>query len=118
MKKFLLTITILFVVCAGGLYALMSIDFNRMNADYYYVQINEQPKEEKMKLSNGEVDTRYAYTLDAYDEDGRKEVYEFSADKALRENAYLKLYVKEKGVSSYDEVKLKDIPEKAQLKLK
>ncbi|KAA5557086.1 YxeA family protein, partial [Pseudomonas aeruginosa] len=46
------------------------------------------------------------------------EVYEFSADKALRENAYLKLYVKEKGVSSYDEVKLKDIPEKVQLKLK
>lgn len=117
MKKFLLTIAILFVVCTGGLYALMSIDFNRMNADHYYVQIDEQPTEEKMKMSSGEVDTRYVYTLDAYNEDGHKEVYEFSTDKALRQNAYLKLYVKEKGVSSYDEVQLNDIPEKAKKKL-
>lgn len=117
MKKFILAVAVLFVICAGGLYALMKVDFNRMNAEHYYVQINEVPKEEKMKTSKGEVFTRYAYTLDAYDEDGNEKQYTFTADKELRQDAYLMLYVKESVVSSYDEVKLADIPKKAQQKL-
>lgn len=118
MKKFLLAVAVLFVLCTGGLYVLMTIDFNRMNADHYYVQINETPTEEKVKTSKGEVFTRYAYTLEAYDENGNEKQYTFTADKELRQDAYLMLYVKESGVSSYDEVKLTDVPKKAQAHLR
>lgn len=41
MKKFLITMGILFVVGVVGVFALAKIDFNRMNAENYYLQITE-----------------------------------------------------------------------------
>lgn len=118
MKKFLLTIAILFVVCLGALYALMTIDFNRMNADHYYLQITQDGEVSESRASDGKVYKNYNYKLPAYNEDGKERELEFMAQKNLRKDAYLKMYVKKDGVSSYDEVKFEEIPEKAQAKLK
>lgn len=118
MKKFLLTIAILFVVCLGALYALMTIDFNRMGADHYYVQITQDGEVSETRTGNGKVYKDYNYTLPAYNKDGKERELEFMAQKNLRKDAYLKMYVKKDGVSSYDEVKFDEIPEKAQAKLK
>ncbi|CAN7604255.1 hypothetical protein LJR015_001492 [Peribacillus frigoritolerans] len=41
MKKFFMGVGILFILGAAGVFALTKIDFNRMNADNYYLQITE-----------------------------------------------------------------------------
>ena len=117
MKKFLLTIAILFVICLGALYALMTIDFNRMNADHYYVQITKDGEVSESRGPNGQVYKDYNYQLPAYNEQGEKRELEFMAQKNLRHDAFLKKKEKKDGVSSYDEVKFDDIPAKAQEKL-
>ncbi|TQR21728.1 YxeA family protein [Psychrobacillus vulpis] len=119
MKKFLTIVGILFVVGVAGLFALTKIDFNRMNADNYYLQITEDGVQHENKLDDGSVMISYSYKLEATNADGETIPLEFTAHKNLREDAYLKMYVKKDDqVSSYDEVKFEDIPKKAQEKLK
>ncbi|MBM7645952.1 uncharacterized protein (TIGR01655 family) [Scopulibacillus daqui] len=109
MKKYIpiLAIALVFTVLLTG------CNFNRLGADQYYVQI----KGKGHKVTDSGF-TRYEYRLPAYDKDGNKKQLEFSAEKQLREGAYLTLYVKEKkGVTSYQEVDKKDVPPKAKEKL-
>lgn len=117
MKKFLMLVGILFILGAAGVFALTKIDFNRMNADNYYLQITEDGVQHETKLDDGSVMTYYSYKLDAKNADGEMIPLEFTAQKNLRKDAYLKMYVKNGDeVSSYDEVKFEDIPKKAQPK--
>ncbi|WHX67712.1 YxeA family protein [Peribacillus frigoritolerans] len=117
MKKFFKVVGILFILGAAGVFALTKIDFNRMNADNYYLQITEDGVQHETKLDDGTVMTSYSYKLDAKNADGETIPLEFTAQKNLRKDAYLKMYVKNGDeVSSYDEVKFEDIPKKAQPK--
>ncbi|MFJ7973718.1 YxeA family protein [Psychrobacillus sp. NPDC096389] len=119
MKKFLIVIGVLFAVGGVGIFAITKIDFNRTNADNYYLQITEDGVPHEDKLDDGSVMTTYSYQLDATNADGKTIPLEFTAQKNLRKDAYLKMYVKKDDqVSSYDEVKLEDIPNKAQKQLK
>ncbi|MEH6944066.1 YxeA family protein [Bacillus sp. JJ722] len=119
MKKFLIIIGIVFSIGVVGILLLTKVDFNRMNANHYYLQITEDGVPHEKKLSNGEIMTTYSYKLNATNDEGKSKTLEFNAQKNLRKDAYLKMYVKkENEVSSYDEVQFKDIPEKAQEKLK
>ena len=52
-----------------------------------------------------------------FDKEGNAKTLTFRANKELRKQAFLRLYVKEKGVSSYQEVQANEIPEKAKMKL-
>ncbi|TCZ78424.1 YxeA family protein [Paenibacillus albiflavus] len=115
MRKFLITIGILFIIGAVSVFALAKFDFNRFNAESYYLQITKDGEPHEYKLNDGTVMTSYSYTLDAINAKGKTIQLEFNAQKNLRKGAYLKMYVK-KGdqVSSYDEVKLEDIPQMAQ----
>lgn len=115
MKKFLIVVGILFVLGVVGVFALTNIDFNRMNANNYYLQITEDGVPHEDKLDDGSVMTYYSYKLDAINADGETILLEFTAQKNLRKDAYLKMYVKNGNeVSSYDEVKFENIPKKAQ----
>jgi uncharacterized protein (TIGR01655 family) len=117
MKKFLTVIGILFALGVVGVFAITKIDFNRMNASNYYLQITEDGVQHDTKLDDGSVMTYYSYKLDATNAEGETIPLEFTAHKNLRKDAYLKMYVKnDDQVSSYDEVKLEDIPKKAQKK--
>ncbi|KWW15463.1 MULTISPECIES: YxeA family protein [Peribacillus] len=119
MKKFLMIVGILFILGAAGVFALTKLDFNRMNADNYYLQITEDGTQHEHKLDDGSVMTSYSYKLEATNADGETETLEFTAQKNLRKDAYLKVYVKDEDqVSSYDEVTFEEIPKKAQEKLK
>ncbi|WP_144510833.1 YxeA family protein [Bacillus sp. FJAT-22090] len=119
MKKFLIVIGVLFALGVVGIFAITKLDFNRMNADNYYLQITEDGVPHEDKLDDGSVMTTYSYQLDATNADGKTIPLEFTAQKNLRKGAYLKMYVKKDDqVSSYDEVKLEDIPQKAQEQLK
>ncbi|GGA49373.1 MULTISPECIES: YxeA family protein [Psychrobacillus] len=119
MKKFLIVVGILFALGVVGVFAITKIDFNRMNADNYYLQITEDGIPHDYKLDDGSVMTTYSYQLDATNADGKTIPLKFTAQKNLRKDAYLKMYVKKDDqVSSYDEVELEDIPNKAQKQLK
>jgi len=118
MKKFLIIVGVLFALGIVGVFTFTKIDFNRMNANNYYLQITEDGVPHENKLDDGSVMTSYFYKLDATNEDGKTISLEFTAQKELRQDAYLKMYVKEGDqVSSYDEVKLEEIPKKAQKRL-
>jgi uncharacterized protein (TIGR01655 family) len=117
MKKLFMAVGIFFILGAAGVFALTKIDFNRMNADNYYLQVTEDGVQHETKLDDGSVMTYYSYELNAKNEDGETKTLEFTAQKNLRKDAYLKMYVKNGDeVSSYDEVKFEDIPKKAQPK--
>lgn len=118
MKKFLIIVGVLFALGIVGVFTFTKIDFNRMNANNYYLQITEDGVPHENKLDDGSVMTSYSYKLDATNEAGKTISLEFTAQKELRQDAYLKMYVKEGDqVSSYDEVKLEEIPKKAQKRL-
>lgn len=81
MKKFFMVIGILLILGAAGVFALTKIDFNRMNADNYYLQVTEDGVQHETKLDDGSVMTYYSYKLDAKNADGETIPLEFTATK-------------------------------------
>ncbi|WP_433959562.1 YxeA family protein [Cytobacillus horneckiae] len=115
MKKIL---GILGVLLVGAIVIFATVDFNRFGKEKAYVQITDTASVEETKLDSGEMVKRYWYKLPAYKENGDRIEVEFSGAKELRKDAYLMLYIKNgKEVTSYDEVQLKEIPQKAKEKL-
>jgi uncharacterized protein (TIGR01655 family) len=119
MKKLIIAILFLLVLGAGYLSFMKNLNINRIGADQYYVQIKGKGVEKVDKTDNGEKITWYEYTLSAFNKDGEEKKLTFIANKQLREEAYLCLYVKdETKVTSYNEVKKSELPEKVLGKLK
>ncbi|MEG0385670.1 YxeA family protein [Solibacillus cecembensis] len=119
MKKVYIGIGATLILFIAALVALLTVDFNRLNKDTYYVQVTIDGELEEFRLDTGEIAESYWYELPSYDESGEEQTLKFSATKNLRKDAFLKLYVKGgKEVSSYDEVQFDEIPTKAQEKLK
>jgi len=115
MKKVFLGIGALFLLFVAGLVVLITVDFNRLNKEAYYVHITTDGEIEEYKLDSGEIMKMYWYEIPAYDENGKEQTLKFSAQKNLRHGAYMKLYVKkETEVTSYDEVKFHELPKKVQ----
>lgn len=118
MKKKLIGVIVAAAVIVGGLVILQNVNFNRLGAEQYYTQIIGQGKILKNKDDNGVTHISYEYKLPGFDKDGHEKTLTFTAQKQLRENAYLSLFVKDdKGVTSYQEVSKEDIPKKASEKL-
>ncbi|MGE8202941.1 YxeA family protein [Heyndrickxia sp. NPDC080065] len=118
MKKLIIP-GIIIVLIAGFILFIQNVNINRLGADNYYVQIKGTGEKIEDKSDNGEIYVSYKYTLPAYDKNGNEKKFTFTSLKQLREDAYLNLFVKDKkGVTSYQEVKLNEIPDKAKEKLK
>src|SRR5699024_12147032 len=79
-----------------------------IGSDEYNVQV--QNNGEKYTEENY---TRYEYTLNGFDEDGKSKDMTFTANHELKKNAYLRIYYKKDEVITYEEVKKDDMPEKA-----
>lgn len=108
MKK-LIGITSILLVAAVVI--LATVDFNRFGKENVYVQVGDPSYTDEDQLDSGEIMTSYWYELPAYRENGNAVKVEFSAQKELRQGAYLKLYVKEGNeVTSYDEVSWEVVP--------
>lgn len=119
MKKVFLGIGALFILFVAGLVVLMTVDFNRLNKDTYYVHITTDGEMEEYKANSGEIFKMYWYEIPTYNKNGEEQTLKFSAQKNLRHDAYLKLYVKkETEVTSYDEVKFHELPAKVQDQMK
>lgn len=80
----------------------------------YYVKVDNT----KLKALSEE-DMKFEYTLDGYNSKGRFKKLTFKTSRKLKEGAYLKLEVMYvRGVINWEEVTFKQIPTKAQTKLR
>ena len=80
--------------------------------DIYYSKI-DNTKIEKLESR----DMKYEYTLDCYNESGKKKEIKFKTSRELRESAYLMLEVRIFGVHSWKEVQENELPNKVQEKM-
>ncbi|MEB9627417.1 MULTISPECIES: YxeA family protein [Bacillus] len=97
---------------------LVGCDINRMGKDEYYVQITVDGKETYSKADNGEKFKDYEYKLTGFDKDGKEKELEFTAQKNLRKEAFLRVYNSDKkGVTAWEEVKKDELPAKVKEKL-
>lgn len=95
---------VLFVAVCAFIYYMAFYDNND-----YYAMINNS----KYVIKDGE----YKYTLEFYDDNGESRDISFNTTRELKENAYIKVnYMRLRGVTSWEEVKLEDMPVKTRKK--
>ena len=101
----LLAILMAMIVCAGAYY------FFEYHQAIYYTQVDNA----KVESISATDEMKYQYTLDCYNENGKKKEISFKTSRELREDAYLMLEVKSIGVHSWKEVQYEELPEKVKL---
>ena len=101
------------VIVARAVCVLALYFFENYNS-IYYTQI-DNTKIEKISSSD---EMKYEYTLDCYNEKGKKKELKFKTSRELREDAFLKLEVKTLGVHSWEEIQYDELPEKVQTNYK
>lgn len=79
----------------------------------YYTQIDNN----KLTRISSTDDMKYEYTLDSYNENGKKKEIKFKTSRELKESAFLMLEVKAFGVHSWKEVQENELPSKVQEKM-
>ncbi|KOR89493.1 YxeA family protein [Paenibacillus solani] len=117
MKKGIITLAVVVIVLVGFVVFIQNVNVNRLGAQQYYVQINQDGKRMEDKSDSGEKHVSYEYTLEGFDAKGKEKSLTFTAGKELRKDAYLRVYVKGNDVSSYQEVQVSELPEQAKQKL-
>ena len=90
----IIAVIVAIVICVGAFYFLESYE------KVYYTQIDNT----KIQGISATDDMKYEYTIDCYNENGKK--------KELKENAYLMLEVRSIGVHTWKEVQYNELPEK------
>lgn len=117
MKKGFIALAVVVIVLVGFVVFIQNVNLNRIGAEQYYVQINQDGKKIEDKSDSGQKYVSYEYNLEGFDSNGKEKVLTFTAGKELRQDAYLKVYVKGNDVSSYQEVQATELPEQAKQKL-
>lgn len=117
MKKGFVAIAVVVIVLVGFVIFIQNVNLNRIGAEQYYVQINQDGKKIEDKSDSGQKYVSYEYTLEGFDSNGKEKSLTFTASKELRQDAYLRVYVKGNDVSSYQEVQATELPEQAKQKL-
>jgi len=117
MKKGLIALAVVLIVVVGFVLFIQNVNVNRLGAQQYYVQINQDGKKTEDKSDSGKKYVYYEYTIEGFDSNGKAKSLTFTAGKELRKDAYLRIYVKGNKVSSYQEVQANELPEQAKQKL-
>ncbi|MBE7149489.1 YxeA family protein [Bacillus mycoides] len=114
MKRYIALFSILVVFAS----LLVGCDINRMGKDEYYVQITTDGIEKNEKSDDGKPFKYFEYKLTGFDKEGKEKELEFTAQKNLRKEAFLRVYHSDKkGVSAWEEVKKDELPAKVKEKL-
>ena len=79
----------------------------------YYTQIDNT----KIQSISATDDMKYEYTLDCYNENGKKKEIKFKTSRELKEDAYLMLEVRTFGVHAWKEVQVNELPERVKVAL-
>ncbi len=102
-KMPVIMITIIAIAILGGFFYY----FEYYEA-IYYTRIDNTKIE---KVSSAD-EMKYQYTLDSYNDEGKKKEVTFKTSRELREDAYLCLEVNGMGVHSWKEVQYNELPDK------
>ena len=98
----IIAVIVAIVICIIAFYFLEN------NETIYYTQIDNS-KIEKLSTTN---EMKYEYTLNCYNENGKKKELKFKTSRELKENSYLMLEVRSFGVHSWKEVQYNELPDK------
>lgn len=90
----IIAVVVAIAICVAILYFFENYE------SAYFTQIDNTKIE---KLSSTD-DMKYKYTLECYNEKGKKKELKFKTSRELKEDAFLKLEVKTLGVHSWEEV--------------
>ena len=100
----IIAVVVAIAICVAILYFFENYE------SAYFTQIDNTKIE---KLSSTD-DMKYKYTLECYNEKGKKKELKFKTSRELKEDAFLKLEVKTLGVHSWKEVQYDELPKKVQ----
>lgn len=117
MKKIIIAVMAIILIGFAGCYV-----FIYENSSVYYTQIDNS-KMEKINTDGGVINFKgsqpYSYTLTSYNADGKKKKLHFTADKQLKEDAFICLNVQFiRGVVSWSEIQYEELPQPVQEKYK
>lgn len=98
----IIAVIVAIAICVGGIYFLEN------HEAVYYTQIDNT----KIEKISGSDEMKYEYSLDCYNEKGKKKKLKFKTSRELREDAYLMLEVRSIGVHSWKEVQYNELPDK------
>ena len=105
----IIAIIVAIAICGIAFY------FMELHQAVYYTKI-DNTRVEKISANDN---MKYQYTLDCYNENGKKKEIKFKTSRELRENAYLKLEVMlVTGVHSWEEVQYNELPDKVKANYK
>lgn len=107
-EKMVMVVAIVIIIAIFGLIYY----FFEYHEDIYYTQI-DNAKIEKISTSDN---MKYRYTLNCYNEKGKKKEIKFKTSRELRDNSFLKLKVLVTGVNSWEEVQYDELPDKVKAK--
>ncbi|MFK4900123.1 YxeA family protein [Lactococcus petauri] len=114
MKKILIGLVMMALLLIGGGYAWYNSEYGGTE---YYVKIHEDGEKLTIKGS-GNPWHGFEYKKMGYTELGSERKLDFLTFHNLKHEAYLKvIYNDKKGVTSWEEVQQKDVPEKALSKI-
>lgn len=109
MEDFKEKLPVIFMVILAIAICGLTIYFMEFKSFTYYTQIDNS-KLEKISATD---DMKYEYSLDCYNENGKKKEIKFKTSRELREDAYLKLKVLlVTGVNKWEEVQYDELPDK------
>lgn len=103
----IIAVIVAITICVLGFYFLENYE------KVYYTQIDNT----KIQNISATDDMKYEYTLDSYNENGKKKEIKFKTSRELKEDAYLMLEVRILGVHSWKEVQENELPEKVKTAL-
>lgn len=106
-EKFPIVMVSLIILLAFGVMYYFMENYEAI----YYTQIDNA----KIQSISTMDDMKYEYTLEAYNEQGRKKEIKFKTSRQLRQDAYLKLELRTMGVHSWEEVQYDELPEKVKV---
>lgn len=113
MKKILLVILVAALAFIG--YQGYKYYDDRYNGKPYYVQVTQQPKQERQKADNGEdMGMGYVYNFTAKAPDGTSRTLEvIEYDKPLAQGAWIKITASKTIVNKVETISVNDVPAQA-----
>jgi len=108
-EKIPMIITVIVAIAICGIVFFVMENYESV----YYTQIDNT----KIQRISTTDDMKYEYTLDCYNENGKKKEIKFKTSRELKEDAYLMLEVRTFGVHTWKEVQRNELPEKVKTAL-
>lgn len=101
----IIAVIVAIAICFVAIYFLENYE------SVYYTQIDNS----KLKKISNTDDMKYEYTLDCYNEKGKKKEIKFKTSRELKETAFLMLEVRTFGVHSWKEVQYNELPKNVKI---